>query len=83
MKGLPQNPTTFNVLDAHLGSSGDFKPGCQTTREHMAKKTISLHDGYVRLFGGDTDNVEASMGYYKKAGKRIFDEPARDNSSFA
>jgi len=43
----------------------------------LKKKTISLNDGYVRLFGKDTEDVKQSIGAEAPTGKRQYDEPAR------
>lgn len=56
-RALPQNPTTYKPrirLEGELSASnafmtaGPYTARCQAT----TKKTISLQDGYVRLFGG-------------------------------
>jgi len=43
----------------------------------VAKKKPSLQEGYIRLFGGETDNALAAVGREKGAGKRIFAEAPR------
>merc|ERR1711935_572392 len=75
---LPTNPTKIR-----RGSSpspdmiGDFKVYPYTATQAEKKKTISLNDGYVRLFGKDTENVKESVGADRPTGKRQYDEPPR------